>query len=140
MPVGLKSGQQARAIGRSDSFGPLLKIRPLAKTPRLMLHGILKPGPTQFGVLIPKRLAKRAVDRNTLKRIVRHACYKHLAHAQGQFLVRFTKPVQAVGHSDRAAWWTEIQQLLSAGLQRVNLPNSAANPPHSPQPPKQLPS
>lgn len=78
-----------------------------------MLHALHQETPLQFGVLIPKRLAKRAVDRNTLKRLIRHACQNSLANRQGKFLVRLTKPINAVAHSDRAAWWTELQQLFS---------------------------
>ncbi|HEX4842146.1 MAG TPA: ribonuclease P protein component [Limnobacter sp.] len=121
-----------QAIDRSSSFGPLLKTRPVAKTARLMLHALPTSSETSsgvaIGVLIPKRLAKRAVDRNTLKRLVRHACHAQLADTHGQFLVRLTKPVLAVGHSDRAAWWTEIRQLLSAGLLQINRAQAASKP------------
>ncbi|MEQ9106145.1 MAG: ribonuclease P protein component [Limnobacter sp.] len=85
----------------------------MAKTDRLMLHALFQDTPPQFGILIPKRLAKRAVDRNALKRLIRNACHDTLGNYQGKFLVRLSKPVKAVGHSDRAAWWTELQQLFS---------------------------
>lgn len=103
----------ATKITRSESFSGLLKTRPLAKTDRLMLHALFQECPPQFGILIPKRLVKRAVDRNALKRLVRHACQSAFADYQGKFLVRLNKPVKKVGHSDRAAWWLELQQLLS---------------------------
>ena len=41
-----------------------------------MLHALFEDTPPQFGILIPKRLAKRAVDRNTLKRLIRHEAVK----------------------------------------------------------------
>jgi ribonuclease P protein component len=113
------SGSHATKITRSESFGGLLKTRPVAKTDRLMLHALFQDSPPQFGILIPKRLAKRAVDRNTLKRLIRHACQDALGNYQGKFLVRLSKPVKAVGHSDRAAWWTELQQLFSDLSRRV---------------------
>mgnify|MGYP002131867468 CR=1 FL=1 len=78
-----------------------------------MLHAQFAETPPQFGILIPKRFAKRAVDRNTLKRIVRHACQHELGVYQGKFLIRLNKPVNAVPHSDRAVWWTELRQLFS---------------------------
>lgn len=84
-----------------------------------MLHAIFQDTPAQFGILIPKRLAKRAVDRNTLKRLIRHACQDALGSYQGKFLVRLSKPVKAVGHSDRAAWWTELRHLFSELSQRA---------------------
>jgi ribonuclease P protein component len=107
------SGSHAKKITRSETFGGLLKTRPLAKTDRLMLHALFENTPPRFGILIPKRLANRAVDRNALKRIIREACRSTLKDYQGRFLVRLSKPVKAVGHSDRAAWWTEVQQLFS---------------------------
>ncbi|KYP11943.1 MAG: hypothetical protein A0129_04580 [Limnobacter sp. CACIAM 66H1] len=113
------SGSHATKITRSETFGGLLKTRPVAKTDRLMLHALFEDTPPQFGILIPKRLAKRAVDRNTLKRLIRHACQDSLGNYQGRFLVRLSKPVCAVGHSDRAAWWIELQQLFNDLSRRV---------------------
>jgi ribonuclease P protein component len=84
-----------------------------------MLHALCQDSPPQFGILIPKRLAKRAVDRNTLKRLIRHASQGALGNYRGKFLVRLSKPVKAVGHSDRAAWWIELQQLFSDLSQRA---------------------
>jgi ribonuclease P protein component len=84
-----------------------------------MLHVLLEDTPPRFGILIPKRLANRAVDRNALKRMIRQACQHSLKDYQGRFLVRLNKPVKAVGLSDRAAWWTEIQQLFSDLSRRV---------------------
>jgi len=84
-----------------------------------MLHALFEDTPPQFGILIPKRLANRAVDRNALKRMIREACRNTLKDYQGKFLVRLSKPVKAVGHSDRAAWWTELQQLFSDLSRRV---------------------
>ncbi|WP_370569137.1 ribonuclease P protein component [Limnobacter humi] len=77
-----------------------------------MLHAIPDDADARFGILVPKRLAKRAVDRNTLKRLVREACRAHLVNYRGQVLVRLTKPVGQIGHSQRADWWKELHQLL----------------------------
>jgi ribonuclease P protein component len=84
-----------------------------------MIHALFEDTPPQFGILIPKRLANRAVDRNALKRMIREACRNALKDYQGKFLVRLSKPVKAVSHSDRAAWWTELQQLFSDLSRRV---------------------
>lgn len=78
-----------------------------------MLHAIAGDQPARLGVLVPKRLAKRAVDRNTLKRIVRQAFRQHAAGFQGAALVRLTKPVTQIPDSERSAWWMELQHLLS---------------------------
>jgi ribonuclease P protein component len=86
----------------------------------MMLHVLFRETPPQFGILIPKRLAKRAVDRNTLKRLIRHACQDALKNRQGKFLVRLSKPVQAVAYSDRASWWKELQELFSELSRQVS--------------------
>lgn len=102
----------AKKITRSETFSDLLKTRPAARSDRLMLHAIPREGAAQFGILVPKRLAKRAIDRNTLKRLIRHACHQALAGYQGKVLIRLRKPVASVGDSDRALWWKELNQLL----------------------------
>lgn len=99
-------------ISRSETFSDLLKTRPVARSDRLMLHAIAGEGLTQYGILVPKRLAKRAVDRNTLKRLIRHACQDALVDYHGKVLVRLRKPVTFVGDSDRASWWNELNQLF----------------------------
>lgn len=69
--------------------------------------------PLQLGVLVPKKLVRRAIDRHTLKRLSREAS-RLILHpgAQGFLLVRLTKPVHGIPYSARAAWWNEFQQLF----------------------------
>jgi len=68
----------------------------LAKTPHFVLHAVTvgadaqslfpAPGPW-IGVLLPKRWAKRAVTRNTLRRQIYACAEAHAALRQGQALV-----------------------------------------------------
>lgn len=78
-----------------------------------MLHAIHSELPLTFGVMVPKRFAKRAVDRNALKRMIREACRQQMAYTQGQMLVRLIQPIKPVVESSRADWWKEIRHLLS---------------------------
>lgn len=77
-----------------------------------MLHAIKGDHPPRFGVLVPKRLAKRAVDRNTLKRLVRHACQEALVGYRGAVLIRLSKSIDGISNSERSIWWMELRQLL----------------------------
>lgn len=80
-----------------------------------MLHYLPGPEPLSLGVMVPKRLAKRAVDRHTLKRLVREAFRLELAPGlTGQILVRLNRPVASIPFSGRPEWWNEIRQLLNA--------------------------
>lgn len=97
----------------SESFQDLLKTKPLKKSKRFILHVIEGTHPPRFGVLVPKRLAKRAVDRNTIKRLVRQACRNCLGDYQGAVLVRLKQTVHHIPDSERSVWWTELLQLLS---------------------------
>lgn len=106
-----------KTLSKSDGFGPLLKTRPIGRTQRLMVHWLQTESGASaelaVGVMVPKRFAKRAVDRHTLKRLIREACRTELKNrVSGQVLVRLTKPVQAVPYSQRPLWWNEIRHLL----------------------------
>ncbi len=109
----MSSRLNVKKISQSESFGSLLKTRPLIKTDRMVFHASFQQTSPQFGILIPKKLLKKAVHRNALKRLVRHACQDALSNYQGKFLVRLRKPVKVISNSDRAAWWTELRQLFS---------------------------
>jgi ribonuclease P protein component len=76
----------------------------------------------RLGLIVPKRLAKRAVLRNLLKRLAREA----FRHSQAglppmDFILRLTKPPLAPGQKadpeKRRAWRRNIDALL-AGITR----------------------
>lgn len=103
-----------KSIAKPDSFGPVLKTRPVSRTRHLMLHHLPGGDSLLLGILTPKKFAKRAVDRHTLKRIIREACRLELSdNIQGLLLIRLTKPVQSIPYSERSLWWNEIRQLLN---------------------------
>jgi ribonuclease P protein component len=102
-----------KSIAKSDSFGPVLKTRPVSRTNHLLLHQLAGQCPLKLGILAPKRLVKRAVDRHAIKRIIREVCRLELPdNMNGLLLVRLVKPVQSIPYSKRALWWKELRQLL----------------------------
>ena len=101
-------------IPKSVGFGKVLKTRPVHKTGRMMLHHLPSSGSLQLGILVPKKLSKRAVDRHTFKRLVREAVrVEPLTNTSGQLLVRLRAPIYGISYSDREQWWKEIRLLLS---------------------------
>ncbi|WP_353738388.1 ribonuclease P protein component [Limnobacter sp.] len=85
----------------------------MSKTPRLFLHVLNTATPLACGALVPKRFAKRAVDRNALKRMFREACRHQTVYTQGRLLIRLVKPAGQVHPQNRADWWNEIEQLFN---------------------------
>lgn len=77
---------RAARMLRPEEFGATLKTRPVARSSLLVLNHkrdartetnqsqvFLRP---KLGLIVPKRLLKKSVDRNTLKRIAREA-FRH---------------------------------------------------------------
>jgi ribonuclease P protein component len=77
---------------------------------------------TRLGLIIPKRLARRAVVRNLLKRLARESFRNAAAGLpEVDLVLRLTRPVVLAGTSDRhrlrASWRSEMDGLL-AGVPR----------------------
>ncbi len=60
-----------KLIGRLYTEGKVIKTFPLRMVYLETVHS--SDYPAQFGVSVPKRLFKRAVDRNRIKRLIREA-------------------------------------------------------------------
>lgn len=78
-----------------------------------------------LGMVIPKRLARRSVTRNLLRRQVRAAVARHLAvMVPGIWLVRLRSPFDAVQYRSaassalRSAARAELDQLLQRATDR----------------------
>ncbi|MFW8566126.1 ribonuclease P protein component [Orrella sp. 11846] len=88
-----------------EEFGASLKTRPKAKGLILILNQklISETDPSQgtlapiakLGLIIPKRLLKKAVSRNAAKRVIRE-CFRHHRHdlAPGFYVFRLYKKPQ----------------------------------------------
>jgi ribonuclease P protein component len=100
-----------RFAGRG-SFGPALRSPRKLRTPALLLHVVAgKPGESRLGLVVPKRLARRSVDRNRLKRLAREAFRRHAVKTAGLDLVLALRGT--VGHEGEAAWLAQWQELLA---------------------------
>ncbi len=100
-----------RFAGRG-AFAPALRSRHKLRTPALLLHVAAgKPGESRLGLVVPKRLARRSVDRNRLKRLAREVFRRHAAKTAGLDLVLALR--EAVGREGEAAWLAQWQELLA---------------------------
>jgi len=66
--------ERTRRIVKTDEFSSVFRLKPVFKTPHLVLYA--RPNSLPFarlGVVAAKRLAPRAITRNTVKRAVREA-------------------------------------------------------------------
>ncbi len=99
-----------RFAGRGAFMAALRSPRKIRGTASLLhiLPGV--PGASRLGLALPKRLARRAVDRNRLKRLAREVFRRHEAKRLGLDLV--IAPRQAFARGDAAAWVAEVGALL----------------------------
>lgn len=68
----------------------------------------------RLGLVIAKKLARRAVQRNLLKRTAREA-FRHIRHELPHYdlILRLSKSSsQSLGREVRLAWRTDVEQLL----------------------------
>ena len=103
-------------IEKVAGFSHLLKTKPVKRTKRLQLF--ISPRKNDLkcclGILVPKKLVKRAVDRHQIKRFVREAVRQNHVMLGHDVLVRITCVVKSVPDGEKKQWWLEIHQLLSA--------------------------
>ncbi len=119
-------------IRHKAQFDAVLKTPPCVKTPHFALHLVERssaPGDlfpvdaAWLGVMLPKRWAKHAVTRNTLRRqiyAVGQAASPHLPHAAMVVRLRcgFSRQqfVSATSDALKCAARAELMHLLGAGL------------------------
>lgn len=65
---------------------------------------------SRFGLAVAKRLARRAVDRNRIKRLAREVFRRHAVKTRGLDLVIALRRPLAPGFED--AWLAEVDSLL----------------------------
>jgi ribonuclease P protein component len=84
-----------RRIVKTDEFSSVFRLRPVRKTAHFVLYSRDNGLPhARLGVVAAKRLAPRAVTRNTIKRIVREL-YRQTPLPSVDCIVRLSKPVNA---------------------------------------------
>ncbi len=123
---------RARRIVKTDEFSSVFNLRPVFRTAHFVLY--VRPNAlpqARLGVVAAKRLAPRAVTRNTVKRMTREQ-FRQLALPAIDCIVRLSKPVNArkgpaTGVALRRMLQVELQQLLQsqcagAGKARTSRP------------------
>ncbi len=76
-----------------------------------ILHVVAgRPGQSRFGLALPKRVARRAVDRNRMKRLAREIFRRHAVKAVGLELVIAAR--QPFSRGDESGWVAEVRSLL----------------------------
>jgi ribonuclease P protein component len=100
---------------RSRLFGDCFELRYQKRIPA---GESLATGRARLGLIVPKRLAKRAVLRNLLKRLAREA-FRHSQHRLPpmDFILRLSRtplaPGQKVDAACRRTWRRNIDALLA---------------------------
>jgi len=85
-------GRSARLLEPED-FATALRKKPVARGAFVSLHVARdRATPARLGVIVPKRLLKRAVSRNTTKRVLRE-CFRlrRGSLVSGKYVLRLTK-------------------------------------------------
>ncbi|HEX4943805.1 MAG TPA: ribonuclease P protein component [Usitatibacteraceae bacterium] len=99
-----------RFVGRG-SFTAALRSPRKFRGPGTVLHVATgRPGESRLGLVTPKRLTRRSVDRNRMKRLAREAFRRHEVKTAGLDLV--LAPRQPFSRAGENAWLTEVQDLF----------------------------
>jgi ribonuclease P protein component len=100
-----------RFVGRG-SFAPALRSSRKLRTQALLLHVAAgEAGASRLGLMAPKRLARRSVERNRLKRLAREAFRRHAVKQAGLDLVLALR--EPFRPEAEAAWLAQLQELLA---------------------------
>lgn len=117
---------RSRKIIKADAFASALRMRVCARTEYFVLHFMAhRPHPSaltqahaQLGLVIPKRLAKHAVRRNTLKRLTRECFRLRAVHLPaGLWVVRLQRNVNTLSPTpaQKKIWAEELMVLFDQG-------------------------
>jgi ribonuclease P protein component len=113
---------RGRRIVKTDEFSSVFNLRPVFRTAHFVLY--IRPNAllaARLGVVAAKRLAPRAVTRNTVKRMTREL-FRQMPLPAIDCIVRLSKPVNtktgpATTAGLRRVLHAELQHLL--GSQRI---------------------
>lgn len=101
-------------IVKTDEFSSVFRLRPVYRTAHFVLYARNNDLPSaRLGVVAAKRMAPRAVTRNTIKRVTREL-FRHAALPQVDCIVRLSKPVNSKsGPATNAKLKAELREELS---------------------------
>jgi ribonuclease P protein component len=114
--------EDKQRIADKASFVRVLKSRLHVQAGRLALQAARNEGEAgRLGIAIAKRYAKRSVDRNLVKRVVREVFRVHrVKHHSADFLVSLRAPLGACGRAEvRAELRADIIALFEKAAQLV---------------------
>jgi ribonuclease P protein component len=121
-----------RRIVKTDEFSSVFRLRPVQRTPHFVLYTRKTDLPhARLGVVAAKRLAPRAVTRNTIKRVAREL-FRQTALPPIDCIVRLSQPVNT---KKEAATSVALKTLLREELTRLfasqRLPHARAASPET---------
>ena len=101
-------------IVKTDEFSSVFRLRPVYRTAHFVLYARNNDLPqARLGVVAAKRMAPRAVTRNTIKRVTREL-FRQAALPQVDCMVRLSKPVNSKsGPATNAKLKAELREELS---------------------------
>lgn len=106
--------RRVRLAGGS-AFGVLLRSRRAARSERFLVQAALNGvGFARLGIVVGKRVAKRAVDRSLLKRLVRET-FRRQQHELGGFDV-LVRPRRVLSGHEVVSAREELRALLAAAV------------------------
>jgi ribonuclease P protein component len=132
---------RARRIIKTDEFSSVFRLRPSQKSAHFVLYTRLNQLPhARLGVVVAKRLAPRAVTRNTIKRVTREL-FRVTGLPAIDCVVRLAKPVNSKsGPATSAKLKAELRQELSRMFAaQARLSRTAPLPKAPPAPPTAAP-
>lgn len=126
----LQGYARAQRIVKTDDFSSVFRLRPVKKTAHFVLYAKPSALPqARLGIVAAKRLAPRAVTRNTIKRAAREA-FRQAALPAIDCIVRLSNPVNsrkgpATSATLKAALREELTRLLQSQQRTPHLPEDS---------------
>jgi len=101
-------------IVKTDEFSSVFRLRPVYRTAHFVLYARNNDLPlARLGVVAAKRMAPRAVTRNTIKRVTREL-FRQAALPRVDCIVRLSKPVNSKsGPATNVKLKAELREELS---------------------------
>jgi len=123
-------------IVKTDDFSSVFRLRPVYRTAHFVLYARPNQLPkARLGVVVAKRLAPRAVTRNTIKRIARE-CFRQTEVVAVDCIIRLSRPVnQKIDPATSTALKTRLRQELAPMLQTLRTMPRTPPAPQTPQDP-----
>lgn len=111
---------------KADEFAAMVRLRPFARTPHLVLYGRYTGDLSRLGLVTGRKYARYAVTRNTIRRIGRELFRGRRAEFSGwDVVVRLQQRVErkdlssACSSKLKAMCWDEMQTLFALALKRM---------------------